>query len=93
MSLTCSHWWIKSSLVQPSVLHSPRSSDPEDLEGCERSALTSHLTPELHKDACLESQWRLLTLATQHGKKEEVEVSVALSWVPPSLVNTSQAVM
>lgn len=54
--------------------------------------ITPHTTA-LHKDACLQSEWRLLTLTTQDGKKkeeeeeeEEGEVSVILSRVSPSLV-------
>lgn len=44
---------------------------------CPESCESSHLIPQ--KDACLESEWRLLTWTSQDGKEdEEGEVSVTL---------------
>jgi len=40
-------------------------------ESCKSSALTPHTTSLLHKDACLEREWGLLTRTTQNRLKEE----------------------
>ena len=79
-----SEGWCHSPVVRMSpvavveVLSAPfasPSSPPSDLCG-ELWELSPEVTPHtaaLHKDACLECEWRLLTLTTQDGKKEEEE--------------------
>lgn len=67
---------------------SPLLGPPLDLSG-ELWELTPH-TAALHRDACLERGWRLLTWSAQDGKveeeekEEEGEVSVTLSKISSS---------